>query len=210
MTCLDRPRSAVVAAEVEAAAAGTEACAPSLDGAFPRRLCQSMLTALLVVAAASGLAFSAHANGNPVGSVGVGASSGGRMTSAPMRSGRLRAHSATTFSLHSFGFRREDFASLEGRERAEMFRRFHHHRDRDALEDAFFPFGFLDGLGWPVGQPDLALSGDADDQTAWRGPPFWIQVDRYERPTVEKTPSGVTIIRGPGSHHTYVSPAPLP
>jgi len=206
MTCLNRPRSAPVAAS--AVAAGTEARAPRLGG--ERRLCRSVLAALVIVAGASGFAFSARANGNPVGSVGLGASSGGRMISTPMRGRRLGAHSSTTFSLHRFGFRREDFASLEGRERSEMFRRFHHQRDRDALEDAFFPFGFLDGLGWPAGQPDLDLSGDEADQTAWRGPPFWVQLDHYERPTVEKTPSGVTIIRGPGSHHTYISPAPLP
>jgi hypothetical protein len=207
MTCLNRPRSVVV---VAAAVAGTEARTPSLDWAIARRLYRSGLAALLIIAGASGLAVSARDNGNPVGSLSVGASSGGRMISAPMRRARLGAHFSTTSSLRRFGFRREDFHSLEGRERAEMFRRFHHHGDHDRFEDGFFPFGFLDGLGWPVVPPDLALSGDEADQSAWRGPPFWVQVDRYERPTVEKTPSGVTIVRGPGSHHTYVSSAPLP
>jgi hypothetical protein len=84
------------------------------------------------------------------------------------------------------------------------FRRFHHHHDRDAFENGFFPFGF----GWPVAQPDLAPTVDESDQTEGPWPPVWVRIDSYERPTVEKAPSGVTIIRGPGSHHAYVASPP--
>lgn len=153
-------------------------------GMLARRLCVSVLTTLLVAAGASGLTSPARANGSPVGSVSVGSASGGRMISAPMP--RARSHGTRHFRA------------------TVLFRRFHHHHDRDAFESGFFPFGF----GSSVAQPDLAPTVDQSDDTEGRWPPLWVRLDRYERPTVEKAPSGVTIIRGPGSHHAYIAPAP--
>jgi hypothetical protein len=86
---------------------------------------------------------------------------------------------------------------------AHGFRRFHH-RDRDLFADGFFPFGFF---GWPALEPDIGVAqADPGDEPDWRSFPFWRQFDRYQPPTVEKSPSGVTIIRGPGSHHGIAPP----
>ena len=179
MTRLNRPRIAAagVAAGIEARAAGTR-------GMMARRLCVSVLTALLVAAGTSGLASPARANGSPVGSVSVGSASGSRMISSPAPGARRLGtrHLRATVSV----------------------RHFHHHHDRDAFENGFFPFGF----GWSVVQPDLSPTVDETDDTEGRWAPVWVRLERYERPTVEKAPSGVTIIRGPGSHHAYVASPP--
>jgi len=74
-----------------------------------------------------------------------------------------------------------------------------HHRHHDLFADGFFPFGFA----VPVREPDLAAAADDSEGIDWRRPPYWLHFDRYEPPTVEKSPSGVTIIRGPGSHHGF-------
>jgi hypothetical protein len=100
----------------------------------------------------------------------------GRPVSVPVSGGR---HTQSVVSLHRIHVRHL------------------HHRDHDLFADGFFPFG----LGWPVSDPDFAPAVDETNGTDWRPPPFWFRFDRYEPPTVEKSPSGVTIIRGPGSHH---------
>lgn len=131
----------------------------------------SLLSGLLF----GGFALPACANNTSVGSVGMGASSGGRTV-------------AVTGGMPQ----RRSIASLQ-----QMHFHHAHHRDRHRFDDGFFPFGF----GWPISEPDLAGTVDDGDGIDWRRPPFWLHVDQYEPPTVEESPSGVTIIRGPGSHH---------
>jgi len=144
-----------------------------------------VLMLALLMAATSGFPISARANGNPAGSAGVGSSS--RMVSAPSSgSGRIGSLHARDSSLHRFRVRPEDI---------EAFRRgIRHHGERDDFGAGFFP------LGWPLAEPDLATA-DESDGMGWVPPRFWMPVERYQPPTVEKTPSGVTIIRGPGSSH---------
>jgi len=179
MTVFNLVRSEAGAVE---AAAGIETRAPRTRRTTLRRYGLSLLSALLVATSIPAVASNA-----PVGSVSVGSLGGGRMISV----GRMGArHTPSVVSLQR---------SRSGREGvARQFGRFHH-RDRDMFADGFFPFGFFPGFGWPD-QPDLAAA-DQGDQPDWRSLPFWARVDRYEPPTVEKAPSGVTIIRGPGSHH---------
>lgn len=154
------------------------------------------LAGLILFAGASALsALPASANNASTGSGGAGSSmsGGGMMSSQPL--GATRGRSVVSmrrspFGNHEFG-RRDDFGRTHG------FRRFHHHR-RDLLAESFFPWGF----GWPLLQSDFPSEPiDASDEADWRSLPFWRQFDRYQPPTVEKSPSGVTIIRGPGSHH---------
>ncbi len=201
MTMLNRVRSAtLVAVEV---VAGTKTRAAHSCLALARRLTLSLLAGLLIAAGAIGLALPASANNAPVGSVSMGSPGSGRMISTSPTGAR---HTRSILSLHRFGARRERFEAREAFARAREFRRFHH-RGRDVFADAFFPFGFFGGLGWPFTQPDLAVvATDEGDQADWRTLPFWVRVDRYEPPTVEKAPSGVTIIRGPGSHHGLLLP----
>lgn len=175
MTILSRAR--IVEAEVAAAVvpADTKARGAGAYRAIVRRISASLLSGLLVILGTGWLALPARANNTSVGSVSTGSSSGGRMTAVASGARQTRS----TVSLHQMDFHRG------------------HHRDRDRLAHGFFPFGF----GWPIGEPDLTATADDGDAIDWRRPPFWIQVERYEPPTVEKSPSGVTIIRGPGSHH---------
>ena len=67
-----------------------------------------------------------------------------------------------------------------------------------------FPIGFIGGFGWPVPQPDVLAAFIAFGQRheAERlSQPVSIRVNRYEPPTTVTLSSGVTIVRGPGSHH---------
>jgi len=67
--------------------------------------------------------------------------------------------------------------------------------------DSSFPFGGWGGWGWgdfggpfPSTQPiQPVITGDLAPAP---------RPQRYEPPTVETTPSGVTIVRGPGSRHS--------
>jgi hypothetical protein len=135
----------------------------------------SLLIGLLVTIGASALVLPASASNAPVGPGTVGSSSGGRMASVTT-SGR---HTQSVVALHRM-----------------HMRRFHRH-DHDLFADGFFPFGF----GWPVSDPDFTAAADEANAGDWRRPPHWFRFDPYEPPTVEKSPAGVTIIRGPGSHH---------
>jgi len=171
----------------------------------PRILLSVLLLAGALAAAGAGrLSAPASARAVGGGSVSVGSSGAGRMVSGPMmgprRSSARRAQPMA--SVRRFGFRREDFSAFESFERAREFRRFHH-RDGDEFTGGFLPFGFFAGGDWPATSSDLSAMAafEGNDDGDWRGPPFWVRSERYERPTVEKTPSGVTIIRGPGSHH---------
>lgn len=131
----------------------------------------SLLSGLFI----GGLALPARANNASVGSTSMGSSRGGHMVGVP---GGMR-QTRSIFSLN---------------------RTHLHHdrrRDRGLFADGFFPFGF----GWPISEPDLVTPADEGDTVDQPGPPVRFRLDRYEPPTVEKTPSGVTIIRGPGSHH---------
>jgi hypothetical protein len=159
----------------------------------------SVLSAVLIAAAISGSALSARANSNVTGTAGVGPSAGRTMATpmtGPRRVGTPHTHAFV--SLHRFRFHRGD---VEAFEHARGSRRFHHHGHGN-FADGFFPFGFFPGFGWPVAEPDVALA-DGGDEMSWGMPLFWRPVERYEPPTVEKAPSGVTIIRGPGSHHAW-------
>jgi hypothetical protein len=108
--------------------------------------------------------------------------------------GSVNGRSLRVGSLHT-----QRFVSPHG---AHGFRHFHH-RDRDDFAGGFFPFGFWPSTGWPDAEPDLAAA-DGADGFDWRMLRYWRPVERYQPPTVEKTPSGVTIIRGPGSSHRLV------
>lgn len=157
-----------------------------------RRVPAVLLGGLLIIAAATGFAVSARASSSPSGSMGLG--SPGRMATAPMSGPRRIGSGHTQAFASSRRFRLEDAFR-----HAHEFRRFHGH-ERGDFANGFFPFGFWPGFGWPVAQQDLAAADDTGGMDS--GPPFfWPQVERYQPPTVEKTPSGVTIIRGPGSSH---------
>jgi hypothetical protein len=162
-----------------------------------RRALVTFMVGLLIAAATGSFAISARANGSPSGSMGMGSS--GRMVTAPMSGPRRigSIHSWRPASLHRSRFGRQ---SLDAFERARDFRRFHDH-EHDDFGGGFFPFGFWPDFGWPVAQSDVAAADDTGGM-GWGTPYFWPRpVERYEPPTVEKTPSGVTIIRGPGSPH---------
>jgi len=190
MTIPNRGQS-VVAAEAEGAAAGTESD-PRRPAASSRqlphpRLWIPLLTGLLIVNAAVQLANPASARGMSEDSIGF---------ASPGRS-------STGFSglnTHRFDSRRGGFFARGDFDRFRDFRRFHR-RDRDEFADGFFPFGsFGDfGWGWPGAQPGPLAGGGGPELID--DPPLQRRSGRYERPTVETTASGVTIIRGPGSRH---------
>ncbi len=199
MTTPNRARSAAGVV----VAAGTEPRGPRVRLAMARRLSLSLVTGLLMATGAGGLALPASANNGPARSMSMSAPSTGRMTSGTAM-GSL--HTRSIVSLHRPHFSSDDFgARKDFFERARTFRRFHH-RDRGRFANAFFPFGFFSGFSWPFVEPELAAAAaDQGDQADWPNVPFWLRADRYEPPTVEKAPSGVTIIRGPGSHHGFLS-----
>jgi hypothetical protein len=136
-------------------------------------------------------------------SASIGSSGAGRMTVAPTqaqtgrRIGNLRARSLD--STRRAVSRRDDLFADEDFDRSRDFRHFHH-RHRDRFADGLFPFGFFGETGTSAAQSDLSAAGDDVGNGDGQGPPFQTRSTRYERPTVETTPSGVTIIRGPGSH----------
>jgi hypothetical protein len=166
---------------------------------FKYRLRISWLASLLIAAGVSGTSAPVDARGVITGrTMGGGGSasigSSGRTVAAPAS----RATSRRLSGLHGRSItstRRFDIFADDDFDRFRDFRRFRHHR-RD-LDDGFFPFGFFGS--WPTTELDLSAAPDdsSDDGDA---PPFRRRVERYEAPTVENTPSGVTIIRGPGSH----------
>jgi hypothetical protein len=162
------------------------------------------LAALIISAVASWLAPQArahNASGGSFGSSMSGGMSGSRLASGPMMGSRQwnARHNRSVLSMRRFPFRHDGARDPEDFDRARDFRHFHR-RDREL----FFPWGF----GWPYVQSDFAgaSSADSGDEIDWRTLPFWRQFDRYQPPTVEKSPSGVTIIRGPGSHHAFAPP----
>ncbi len=176
------------------AAAGTEPRGRCARSTIARRFSVLLAAGLLIAAGAGGLALPARANNSPAGSIGMSSPSHGRMISGTAMGS---PHTRSIISLHRPRVRTDDFG-------ARGFRRFHH-RDHGVFANTFFPFGFFGGSSWPFIEPELAAAAaDQGDQVDWRGLPFWLRRDRYEPPTVEKAPSGVTIIRGPGSHHGFL------
>jgi hypothetical protein len=179
----------MVAAEAEGAA-GTESDArrPAAHSRqLPYRwLWIPLLTGLLIVNGAVQLPNPASARGMNGDSIGF--ASAGRSTGF------------SGVNTHRFDLRRGEFFARGDFDRFRDFRRFHR-RDRDEFADGFFPFGSVGdfGWGWPGAQPDLFAGGDGPELID--DPPFQRRFGRYERPTVETTASGVTIIRGPGSRH---------
>ena len=168
----------------QSAAGGCTELRSAAPGAPRSRLLVTLLVGFVIAVASSGFAISARANGSPSGPM-----------SGPRRIGNF--HTGTSASLHRFRVGRE---RLDAFERAREFRRLHN-RERDEFRGGFFPFGFWPSFGWPAAQSDLVTADDTGG-TGWDTPFLWPRpVERYEPPTVEKTPSGVTIIRGPGSPH---------
>lgn len=190
MITLSRVRSAEVVEAVEVATEGSAAG----SGLAPQPPFLSVLIVLLLAAGTAGLALPASANNAPVGPMSIG---GG-----PMLSGTAGVGPQWTAPRHARSVRFDaQHKRLEAR--AIFERRFHRHGDR-LFGRGFLPFGFYGGFGWPDFEPALAATSpdpDANDDTRWRGLSFSGRPDRYEPPTVEQSPSGVTIIRGPGSHH---------
>jgi hypothetical protein len=212
MTILSHRQSAQGAAAV---AADTESqprsCAGKSSRFLDRRLWIYLFAGLLIAAGTGELTASASARGMNGGSVGgtsgsVGSSNSGRTVSAPTQGSASRLNglrARSMFSTRRFGFRRDrdDIFADDDFGRRRDFRHRHH---RDEFADTFFPFGFSGDFSSPVAQSDLSAAANGTeegDDGDWRGLPFRTRGERYERPSVEKTPSGVTIIRGPGSHH---------
>ncbi len=86
---------------------------------------------------------------------------------------------------------------------------FRHHPHVARSPGFFLPFGFaqpapvflggaLDGI---VGADALVTGGGAPNAVAGPSLPPVLRSPLDERPTVEMTPAGVAIVRGPGSHH---------
>ena len=74
----------------------------------------------------------------------------------------------------------------------------------DGVFPAGFPIGFMGGFGWPVPQPDvlaafMAFGQQHQAERVARAQPA--RATHYEPPTTVTLASGVTIVRGPGSHH---------
>jgi hypothetical protein len=211
MAILNHRQSAEGAAAVVAAATESqpqsraENCSRLLD----RRLWMYLFAGLLIAAGTGELTASASARGMNGGSVGStnGSVGSGRTISAPTHGSASRLHglhARSILSTRRFGSHRDrdDIFADDDFRRFRDFRDFRHHRDEFA--DTFFPFGFSGDFGSSVAQSDLSAAANGTeegDDGDWRGLPFHTRGERYERPSVEKTPSGVTIIRGPGSHH---------
>jgi len=201
MTVLNRAQSA------EAVVVAADTSSRSVRQSFAHRLRISSLATLVITAGVSGLSAAGDARGVTGGMTGgggstiVGSSMTGRMVTAPTSGATSRRssglHARSMSSMRRFGSREGDIFVDDDFDRFHDFhRRFHHHR-RDFLDDGFFPFGFFGS--WPSVEPDLSAAADdgSDDGDARS---FRRRPERYESPTVEMTPSGVTIIRGPGSH----------
>lgn len=191
MRMLNRIRSAGAAADIEARAIRARS-------AIARRFLLVPLMVASIAAASNALTLPAQANNGPVGSMSVGSSMGGGHIASGAR--QFGASRSILFT-HRSQLHRGDFRRFKDFDRARGFRHFHH-RDRDVFAGDFFPFGFW---GWPWPQTDVAANTDAlsGEETDWRSSLFRAWLDRYQPPTVEKSPSGVTIIRGPGSHHGF-------
>jgi hypothetical protein len=72
----------------------------------------------------------------------------------------------------------------------------HHHHHRGELSGWLWPWGYYDDFGWGLPQYHPADT-IAEESDGGRMP----LARRYEPPTVEASPSGVSIMRGPGSRH---------
>jgi hypothetical protein len=177
-------------------AAGTRPAQPHWSARRRILVLMTISSALAVGALASAEAHGV--SGGTMSGSGMPGTGAGMGTTAQMSS-VVRLRNAPSIRL---GFHSDRFAGNDGNrlsfDRLGDFGRFHHHHHHH--HGGFFPFGFFAGggwPGWPTAQPDMAADDEADEldwlRARWRS--------RYERPTVEKTPSGVTVIRGPGSHH---------
>jgi len=175
-------------------ATGTRAARARL--AMERGLSLSLLLASLVLIAV-GIPRTASASGAPVGSVSMGSQAGGNTAAATGMGPRVIA---TPRGQSNFSLRQFDSGRFRFTVRDNFARRFHHH-NRHFFGQTFFPFGFFDGFGWPSVQSELAQAPVGGDDVGDSSPPFQGRPARYEPPKVETTASGVTIIRGPGSHH---------
>jgi len=195
MTVLNRGRST----EAEGAAAtesGPRQRAASHWHLPHRWLSVSLLAGLLIAIGAGELPKPADARDMSGGSIGGGTFAGHASSSF----GRSRI-GFSRLNGHRFDTRRDRFFAREDRDRFRDFRRFDRRR-RGEFADGFFPFGFGDfGWGWPAGQTDLPVLGAGSVAGDDPGPPVERRLGRYEPPTIKTTPSGVTIIRGPGSRH---------
>jgi hypothetical protein len=162
------------------------------DAPPARRLVMGLLAGLVIAVGTGAPAAPAAAR-----NTGGGFISGGGPSSPTiaMTSHVGATRSRPTASVRRSHSRDEAFFRDAVFERSRDVRR-HRHRHRDEFADGFFPFGFASGFDWPA-----APAPDAGDEDARRGPLFRTRIERDERPTVEVSPSGVTIIRGPGSHH---------
>jgi len=159
---------------------------------------------ILMIAATSWLATAAGARGMGGGS--HGGSHGSHSFAGARSFGG--AHSGAHF-FAGFGSGRRFLA--DGRfGHFNRFSRFSDRRFRNRFDGGFnngffpfgfsgdfgFPFGSWGDFGWPFPSNQLIQPAVTDD------PPVAPRPQRYEPPTVETTPSGVTIVRGPGSRHS--------
>ena len=165
--------------------------------AAARRCAIGLISAvILAVVAASWLTTAASARG-------MGGGSGGGRSFGHSRGSPSfgRFHSGPRFSrFDKFGFIRDRrfHESINGG----FFngnRRFNNGFN-GGFFDSSFPFGGWGGWGWgDFGGP---FQGTQPIQPVITGDPAPApRPQRYEPPTVETTPEGVTIVRGPGSRH---------
>jgi len=172
-----------------------------LQAAARSRAFALIAAVILMVAAMSWLATAAGARGMGGGS--HGGSHGSHSFAGARSFGG--AHSGARFGRHFFVDDR--FA------RFNRFSRFSDRGFRNRFDGGFnngffpfdfsgdfgFPFGSWGDFGWPFPSSQLIQPAVTDDPPA--APPVAPRPQRYEPPTVETTPSGVTIVRGPGSRH---------
>ncbi len=79
---------------------------------------------------------------------------------------------------------------------------FRHHPHFARSPDFFLPFGFVQPApGFLGGALDGIAGADAPNAVAGPNLPPVLRSPLDERPTVEMTPAGVAIVRGPGSRH---------
>lgn len=193
MTVLNRGQIAAGAAA--GTESGTRQFAPSCSRLSSRRHWISLLAGLLIAVGAGQLATPANARGMHGGSIGNETPADHASLSFGRSTMEFNGAHAPRFAFRrDGGFAREDFDRFRG------LRRFHH-RHRNESAEGFVPFGFFGDWGWPIAQTDLLAGDEGSEAADERGPPFRKPLGRYEPPTVETTPSGVTIIRGPGSRH---------
>lgn len=170
--------------------------------------CVSFTTGIMLAAASNGLVTAASARG--MGGGGSMGFHGGHFSGFHGSRGFRGAQFSRFHGFHDF--RGAQFSRFHGFHdfRGAHFRRFHAFRNFNNRNDqlGFIPWGWGGGWGdfgcsdltWPCEGNWWAGAADPRNSADPASDPPPPSLSRYEPPTVETTPFGVTIIRGPGSH----------